>query len=129
MKQARNPDDVHPPMAAYAHQIELSGDERLLVMSGQLGVHQDGSLPAGGVEQLDVALDNVERNLAAAGMTTGDLVKLTFYVVGEMDPGRRREVFARRLGAHTPCMTLVVVAGLATPELRVEVDAWASRSG
>jgi enamine deaminase RidA (YjgF/YER057c/UK114 family) len=128
MKQVRNPDDVHPPMAAYAHQIELSPDERLLAMSGQLGVRPDGSLPADGVEQLDVALDNVSRNLAAAGMSTEDLVKLTFYVVGEMDPAARREVFVRRLGTHTPCMTLVVVAGLATPELRVEVDAWASRA-
>jgi 2-iminobutanoate/2-iminopropanoate deaminase len=129
MKQVRNPDDVHEPMAAYAHQIELSGDERLLVMSGQLGARRDGWLPDDPVDQLDVALDNVERNLAAAGMTVADLVKLTFYVVGEMDPARRREVFERRLGAHTPCMTLVVVAGLATPALRVEVDAWASRAG
>jgi 2-iminobutanoate/2-iminopropanoate deaminase len=129
MKQVRNPDDVHPPMAAYAHQIELSSDERLLVLSGQLGARRDGWLPDDPVDQLDLALDNIERNLAAAGMTTADLVKLTFYVVGEMDPERRREVFERRLGAHTPCMTLVVVAGLATPELKVEVDAWASRAG
>jgi hypothetical protein len=34
---------------------------------------------------------------------------------------------ASRLGAHHPCMTLLYVAGLASPALRVEIDAWASR--
>ncbi len=128
MKQVRNPDDVHPPMAAYAHQIELSSDERLLVLSGQLGAHLDGSLPDDAIDQLDVALDNVERNLRAAGMVIGDLVKLTFYVVGPLDDARRREVVARHLGEHTPCMTLLYVAGLARPDLKIEVDAWASRA-
>jgi enamine deaminase RidA (YjgF/YER057c/UK114 family) len=127
MKQVRNPEDVHAPLAAYAHQIELSGDERLLVLSGQVGVRADGSRPEGALDQLDVALDNVERNLRAAGMAVGDLVKLTLYLVGAMDGAARRDVLARHLGDHTSCMTLLYVAGLATPELLVEVDAWASR--
>jgi hypothetical protein len=33
---------------------------------------------------------------------------------------------ASRLGAHHPCTTLLYVAGLAAPNLRVELDAWAS---
>jgi len=127
MKHARNPDDVHPPMAAYAHQIELSSDERLLVLSGQVGARPDGSLPEDGLDQLDVALENIDRNLRAAGMDVGDLVKLTFYLVGPMDTAGRRDVLARHLDGHTPCMTLLYVAALATPELLVEIDAWASR--
>jgi 2-iminobutanoate/2-iminopropanoate deaminase len=129
MKQVRNPDDVHPPMAAYAHQIELSSDERLLVLSGQLGARLDGTLPSDPIDQLDLALGNIERNLAAAGMDMSDLVKLTLYLVGEWDSGRRREVLHRHLGEHTPCMTLLYVAGLALPDFKVELDAWASRSG
>jgi 2-iminobutanoate/2-iminopropanoate deaminase len=127
MKLARDPEDVHPPLAAYVHQIELRGAERLLVLSGQVGVRPDGSLPGDPIEQLDVAWDNLDRNLRAAGMGTDDLVKVTLYLVGDIDPGARREVIARHLGDHRPCMTLVVPAALATPEIRVELDAWASR--
>ena len=128
MKQARDPHDVHPPLAAYTHQIELSGAERLLVPSGQIGARPDGSVPGDALDQLEVAWDNIEHNLQAAGMQTSDLVKLTLYLVGEIDAARRREVLARRLDGHKPCMTLLVVTALANPNLKVEIDAWASRS-
>jgi enamine deaminase RidA (YjgF/YER057c/UK114 family) len=36
-------------------------------------------------------------------------------------------VLDKRLQGHQPCMTLVYVAGLATPAYRVEVDGWASK--
>jgi len=35
---------------------------------------------------------------------------------------------ARRLDGHTPCMTLLFVTALAAPDLKVEVDAWASQA-
>jgi enamine deaminase RidA (YjgF/YER057c/UK114 family) len=125
MKLARDPEDVHPPLAAYTHQMEIRG-ERLLALSGQVGVRPDGSLPDDPLEQLDVAWDNVERNLRAAGMGVADLVKVTLYVVGDVDPAARRDVLARHLGDHRPTMTLVVPAALASPALRVEIDCWAS---
>ncbi len=128
MKEYRNPPDVHPPIAAYTHQIEVRGPERLLVLSGQVGRKQDGAVPDDPIEQLDVALDNLERNLRAANMEVQDIVKITFYLVGEMDAARRREVIAARLKGHQPCTTLVYVAALASPIYRVEIDAWASRA-
>jgi 2-iminobutanoate/2-iminopropanoate deaminase len=128
MKQPRDPADVHPPLAAYVHQIELSGDERLLLLSGQVGARADSSVPDDPIEQLEVAWGNVERNLAAAGMDVGDLVKVTLYLVGEWDALRRREVIARHLGGHRPTMTLLFVAALAIPEFKVEIDAWAARA-
>jgi enamine deaminase RidA (YjgF/YER057c/UK114 family) len=125
MKLVRDPDDVHPPLAAYSHQIEIRG-ERLLALSGQVGVRPDGSLTDDPLEQLDIALDNVERNLAAAGMGVTDLVKVTLYLVGDIDPAERRTVIGRHLGDHRPCLTLVVPAALANASLRVEIDCWAS---
>ena len=126
VKQARNPGTIHKPLAGYSHQIEISGDERLLVLSGQVGMRVDGSVPDDPVEQFEVALENIERNLDAAALTIRDLVKLTIYLVGEIDQERRRAVFTERLGGHEPCMTLVYVAALATPIYKVEIDAWAS---
>ena len=128
MKTSRDPSTLHPPLAAYSHQIEISGAERQLVMSGQVGMTADGHVPDDPIEQLGVALDNVERNLEAAGMELGDLVKLIVYLVGEWDNDARRGLVTARLGTHRPCMTAIWVAGLAGPSLRVELDAWASRA-
>ena len=128
MKQARNPTDVHQPLAAYAHQIEITGSERLLVLSGQVGMAVDGTLPESPIEQLDLAWTNLERNLDTADMTIGDLVKLTLYLVGDMNPDERRRLLAAKLGDHRPCMTLLFVASLASPALKVEIDAWASQA-
>ncbi len=128
MKTPRNPPDVYPPLAAYTHQIEISGDERLLVLSGQVGIDTEGNIPDDPIAQLELALENVQRNLAAAGMEWGDVVKLTLYFAGDLHMDQWRRVMAERLGDHRPCMTLLFVASLATPALRVELDAWASRA-
>ena len=126
MKQYRNPPNVHPPVAAYTHQIEISGPERMLVLSGQIGRKEDGTVPNDPIEQLDLALENLQRNLQAAGMSMEDVVKITFYLVGSFDAEKRRDVISARLQGHLPCTTLVYVAGLASPIYKVEVDAWAS---
>jgi 2-iminobutanoate/2-iminopropanoate deaminase len=126
MRQPRNPDSIHPPLAGYSHQIELTGRQRLLVFSGQVGMTREGRVPDEAAEQLELALDNVLRNLEAAGMDARDLVKLTFYLTERIDPEQRAAILAQRLAGRTPCMTLVLVAGLASPALKVEVDAWAS---
>ena len=126
MKTYRNPPNVHLPVAAYTHQIEIRGPERLLVLSGQVGMREDGTVPDDPIEQLEIALENLRRNLQAADMDVRDLLKVTFYLVGEMDAARRRAAIAAVLGDHQPCMTLLFVASLANPIYRVEIDAWAS---
>lgn len=128
MKEFRNPGNVHAPLGGYTHQIEISGPERILVLSGQVGQREDGSLPEGWVEQLEVALNNLKRNLQAAQMEIDDIVKITFYLVGQTDAAQRRQVIGQALNDHRPCMTLIYVAGLATPAHKVEIDAWASKA-
>jgi len=127
MKQARNPATVHAPLGRYVHQIEVSGESRMLFLAGQVGVAPDGTVPADPIEQLGVALDNIVRNLEAAGFEPADLVKLTTYVVGEMDAAGRRAQLDRVLGPHVTTSTLVYVAALASPDYKVEVDGWAMR--
>jgi len=127
MKQPRNPATIHAPLGRYVHQIEVSGESRMLFLAGQVGIASDGSVPADPVAQLGVALDNVMANLEAAGFVATDLVKLTTYVVGEMDAAGRRAELDRVLGSHLTTSTLVYVAALASPDYKVEVDAWAIR--
>jgi enamine deaminase RidA (YjgF/YER057c/UK114 family) len=125
MKRFQNPKDVHQPLAAYTHQIEITEPKRWLVLSGQVGMRSDGNLPEDPIEQFRVALDNIHKNLRAVDMEIQHLVKLTFYLVDEIDTAQRREVLSGWLGEHAPCSTLLYVAALATPALKVEIDAWA----
>ena len=127
MKEFRNPADVHEPLGSYSHQIEIR-NERMLVISGQVGMRQDGTVPEDPYEQIDLAFENILRNLRAAGMDVNDLVKLTYYLVGEFDTAKRREIVLSRLQGHQPCSTLLYVTALASPAFRVEIEAWAARS-
>src|SRR6185369_4085708 len=127
MKESRNPRDVHQPLGSYSHQIEIS-NERLLVISGQVGMLQDGTIPEDPFEQIDLAFENIFRNLRAANMDVKDIIKLTYYLVGEIDTAKRREIVLSKLQGHQPCSTLLYVAALASPAFRVEIDAWASRA-
>jgi 2-iminobutanoate/2-iminopropanoate deaminase len=128
MKEFRNPQDVHKPLGSYSHQIEVKGNERLLVISGQVGMREDGTVPDDPLEQIDIAFENILRNLRAAKMDVKDVIKLTYYLVGEFDAAKRREVVLSKLQGHQPCSTLLYVAGLASPVYRVEIEAWASRA-
>lgn len=128
MKEFRNPQNVHQPVGAYTHQIEIRGSERLLVISGQVGMREDGTIPEDPIEQVDVAFENILRNLRAAQMDVKDIVKMNYYLVGEPDMARGRVVMASKLQGHQPCSTLVFVSALASPKFRVEIEAWASQA-
>lgn len=127
MKTYRNPPDVHPPQGAYTHQVEIQGPERVLVISGQVGARPDGTIPNDPLEQFDLVLENIGRNLRAAGMDFADVFKISYFLVGEIDLPRVREKMRERFGGRTPCSTLLYVAGLASPAYRVEMEAWAAR--
>jgi 2-iminobutanoate/2-iminopropanoate deaminase len=128
MKEFRNPQNVHEPLGSYSHQIEVRGNERLLVISGQVGMKEDGTMPDDPFEQIDIAFENILRNLRAANMDVRDIIKLTYYLVGEIDTAKRREIVLSILQGHQPCSTLVYVAALASPMFKVEIDAWASHA-
>ena len=129
MKEFRNPETIHEPVGGYMHQVEISSSERMLIISGQVGMKQDGTVPEDPIEQLELVFANILHNLEAADMEMKDLVKINYYLVGEWDTTKRRELVASKLGGHKPCSTLVYVAALASPIFKVEVEAWASRLG
>jgi 2-iminobutanoate/2-iminopropanoate deaminase len=127
MKQSSNPDSVHQPVGRYVHTIEVSGENRMLFVSGQVGMDRDGNVPADAAAQFEVALRNVLLNVEAAGFSASDVVKLVTYVVGELDPAKRREALDRAFGEHMTTSTLLYISKLAAPQYLVEIDAWAVR--
>ncbi|MED0673026.1 RidA family protein [Aneurinibacillus aneurinilyticus] len=127
MKKSRNPETIHKPVASYVHQIEVTGPNKWLTLSGQLGMEVDGAVPNDPLEQLQLALDNIRRNLEAANMNVEDLTKMVFYLVGDFNADKRRKIIGDFLGEHLPCTTMIYVVALAAPVFKVEVDAWACK--
>jgi|SRR6516225_94605 len=114
----------------FSQAVKLTEPGELLICSGQTAMGSDGSLPdsADMGDQVRVALDNVVTVLEAGGMTPQHIVKSTIYTT---DVDACVEVLGREvqriLGSALPASTLVGVARLAFPELKVEIEVTAAR--
>ena len=123
-----NPAGVAAPAAPYVHGMEVAPGARWLFISGQIGVHPDGRPGADAREQAELVWSNIGLILRSAGMDVADIVKLTTYSTSAAHLPALREVRERVLAGHLPASTLLIVAGLAKPELLVEVEAYAAKA-
>ena len=129
MNRQLNPKTVHKPPVPYAHSMWVPRDADWLFISGQVGVDRNGKVAAGIRGQIAQTLRNLMACLRTHRMTRNDLVKLTIYLTDPRFVDDWRVVRKRIIGdQHTPTGTLVVVDGLATPALLVEVEVWAAKS-
>ena len=116
------PDGLASP-PTYSHVVKAGNT---IYIAGQVAQDEQGQVVGAGdfVAQAEQVFQNLERALAAAGASFGDLVKTTVYVT---DPRYRellRDVRSKYLGRDAlPASTLVVVAGLALPEYLLEIEA------
>jgi len=124
-----SPDTMPAPASRYNHLALATGVTRRLEISGQVGILPTGVVAEGLAAQLDASLANVDAALVAADMSRANLMKITVYLtqnsVETMATCRaRRDAW---VGESTPpASTLLIVAGLASPALLVEVDAVAA---
>jgi reactive intermediate/imine deaminase len=123
-KTAANPPDVPAPIRGYySNSVRVSAGP-LLFVAGQVGIDaQNRVVGPGAAEQAEQALRNIERILAASGATMADVVKVTVFVtdikyLDEIAPTR-----LKHFPKDGPASTLVQVAALAFPELKVEIEA------
>lgn len=117
-----NPEGIAAP-GPYSHGVEASSIQRMLFVSGQVGVGPDGSLAEGISEQTSVAVNNLTAVLADAGMDTSDIAKVTVFLTDEGLLEGFVETGAGLLPTPPPATTLVYVKALATPALLVEIEA------
>jgi 2-iminobutanoate/2-iminopropanoate deaminase len=117
-----NPATVRQP-TGYTHAVDIRNGERRLIISGQVGMAPDGTIPETGGGQITQALTNLRLVLEANEMTVTDLVKTTVFLTDRSLLGAFRAARAGLLGEHTPASTLLFVAGLADPRFVVEIEA------
>ncbi len=124
-----NPDGVAPPFGSYSHGVAAGPNARWLCISGQVGVHPDGTPAETAAEQCELAFKNLLAVLEAEGMVPEDLVRLGVFLTDTEDFLTYRAARKRMLGDQIrPCSTLVYVPHLADPAWRVEIEAWAARA-
>jgi enamine deaminase RidA (YjgF/YER057c/UK114 family) len=69
----------------------------------------------------------IEAALKEAGFVMADIVRATYYVLDVRDADALFAVCGEVLGEIRPAATLLVVAGLLKPEMRIEIEVTAKR--
>jgi 2-iminobutanoate/2-iminopropanoate deaminase len=118
----------HPPKYPYFSDI-VKARGTFLFLSGQLGCRADGSWGKNFGEQLELALENLQAALHAAGGTVEDVVQLVASVsdvrVGDADHrhgNEFNEIYSRVFKTNWPVRTRVQAA-MMDPQCMVELDA------
>jgi 2-iminobutanoate/2-iminopropanoate deaminase len=122
MLRTHTPPDIFAPIGPYAQAVEAISVNRLLFISGTMGVEPDGRLAKGFEAQAHRVWSNIEATLAAAGMGRENLAKLTIWLANYDDWRLGADIRQRYLGDHKVAMSVVQV-GLVHPDWLIEVEA------
>jgi len=126
-------EDVNPwewsKLFGFSQAVRLSAFEEVVFCSGQTATGPDGSPPTTSDmgEQVRTALENLAAVLAAATMDFSNVVKLTVFTTDVDEFLGVANIGSEALGRNIPANTLIGVARLAFPELKVEIEAIAAK--
>ena len=119
-------------LAARTTHSQLASVNSFVWMSGQTSLDHEGRIVGtGDAERQTIQIwSNIERGLAAVGLSLDDVVNTRVFVddiahLAAVNRGREAVFRDGRLRKY-PASTLCIVAGLARPEFLVEIDvvAW-----
>jgi 2-iminobutanoate/2-iminopropanoate deaminase len=111
-----------PPFSHYCDVVRAGPN---IWMSGAVGITGDGHVPDDVGSQFQVALDNLDACLRAAGGEVRHIVKVNIYLTNIADRAIINEYRIKYFGEHRPASTLVEVSALVAPSLKVEIEATA----
>jgi enamine deaminase RidA (YjgF/YER057c/UK114 family) len=85
------------------------------------------TLPGDVASQARNCFRTIGRVLEDAGFDMGDIVRATYYITDAADADAVFAVCGETLGEIRPAATLLVVAGLYKPEMKIEIEVTAKR--
>jgi 2-iminobutanoate/2-iminopropanoate deaminase len=118
-----NPPGVREPSSRYSHAVLVQGETRRLVISGQIGTDEDGSVPNNGEAQIALVFHNLRTILKSHGMGIENVVKTSAFLTDRALLPAYRAARDSVFAEHAPASTLLFVAGLADPRYMVEIEA------
>ncbi len=127
MLKAHVLDNLYHHSSNVAHGVEVPAGARLLFTNGQVGTKPDGTTPETTAEQAEVVFARVAAVLDAANMTLSDIVRFTVFLTDQGDVGTFVKARDRMMGDHKPGAIILVVRGLARPELKIEIEVIAAK--
>jgi enamine deaminase RidA (YjgF/YER057c/UK114 family) len=117
-----NPSEgVYSTGGDWVHALEVRGAERLLFVSGTMGLRPDFIAPDTVDEQLEYVWDNLRAILASADMTVDNIVRLTSYLRDASYAEANAQARIRALGERRIPTTAIVVETL-DPGWLVELE-------
>ncbi len=120
-------DELYHHSSNVAHGVEVPAGARLMFTNGQVGTKPDGTTPEATADQAEVIFGRLKAILEKANMTLGDVVRFDVYLTDQADVKTFVEVRDRFMDDHKPGATLLVIKGLARPELKIEIEAVAAK--
>ncbi|GAB3399920.1 RidA family protein [Flindersiella endophytica] len=126
-----NPPDAAQPVGPYSQVARIDlGAGALLILSGQIGVGDDGELVAGGVqEQSERIFEILEGLLAHYGASFADVVNIRTFLVDLDQLGEYGAVRRKYFDGNPPTSTTVEVSRLFRPGALLEVEVVAAVGG
>jgi len=85
------------------------------------------TMPADVTSQTRNCFKTIEAALQEAGFAMADIVRATYYLTDVKDADAHFQVCGEVLGDIRPAATMLVVAALLRPEMKVEIEATAKR--
>ena len=85
------------------------------------------TMPADVTSQSRNCFKTIEAALKESGFAMADIVRATYYITDIKDVDAHFAVCGEVLGEIRPAATLLVVAGLLRPEMKVEIEVTAKR--
>ena len=85
------------------------------------------TMPADVTSQARNCFKTIEETLQGAGFAMADIVRATYYVTDAKDADAVLAICGEMLGDIRPAATILVVAGLYKPEMKVEIEVTAKR--
>ncbi len=85
------------------------------------------TMPADVTSQTRNCFKTIEATLKDGGFALADIVRATYYVIDAADADAVLAVCGERLGDIRPAATILIVAALLKPEMRVEIEVTARR--
>lgn len=128
MLQFMNPPTAPAPFSRYSQAVSAPEGHRWLYIAGQVGCGLDHKIAQGFDAQAALAWKNLVALLEAGGMTVNDLVKINLFLTRQSDVPASRVARDHALQGAAPASTLLVVAGLAHPDMLIEVEGIAARA-
>ena len=121
-----NPSELFPQYRNYSHAIEMSGESRLLFISGLNGYLTDGkTMPDSFEEQGEIIWGHIGAILESAGMTYDNIISLRTYLSGPEYDEPNVKLRMKYLGDNQPALT-VICCQLLEPKWKLEIEAVAA---